>query len=409
MSAGVLDLTGPVVCWGITALAAAAFVVGIVVVPRRIRRRGRLGAGAITLQALTLLVCTVLALLATGVWLNRQFTFFGSWGDLTAGPAHQTTSLHGAATAAGAAPSGAGIGRGAGFPATAAEAQALAAARTAPVSAQQADPLHDPALAGVTGSDAGQDIMVTIPAHDSDVTQKAMVHLPAGYLSHPHARYPVLLAFTGIPGSPRTWEQSFSLGDRMDRAAARHELAAAIVVIPIVYPGRTDTECVDPDDGHQRYETWLSRDVPAWIHAHLRSVENPLAWASIGYSAGGWCSSMLAVRHPDVERAAVSLGGYFVVDYDPHQVHTRPDDPRYDLPRVAARTRPPVALYFFSGGEDPYTQPSLGRMQKAVAAPTALTVQRSAHGGHLVPLWVAQMDTVQTWLAQNSAGFAPRT
>lgn len=410
-STGPLALTGPVVVGGVTALAALAFVLGIWWVPRVLRARGTGRVRAVLVQAVTLILCTALVMVATGVWLNRAFVFYGSWSDLfDSGSTQMSTHLYG--SAAGQGTVGGAIGAdadpaGTAVPLTAAEQRALTAARTAPATALQADPQHDPALAGVTDARGGQDVWVTIPASASDVTQQAIVHLPAGYMQHPDHRYPVLLAFTGIPGSPETWEQAFDLGGRLDDLASRDKIASAIVVIPIVYPGADDTECVDPSHGPGRYETWLSQDVPAWVHEHLRTIEDPFAWATIGYSAGGWCASMLSVRHPDLARASISLGGYFVVDYAKGQQRTAPDDPRYDLPALVAHERPPVVMYFFSGGEDRLTEPTLGEMSQAVQPPTALTVRRTRYGGHMLTLWVAQLPISLGWLAGHEAGFTP--
>lgn len=182
----------------------------------------------------------------------------------------------------------------------------------------------------------------------------------------------------------------------------------SIVVIPVVYPGEVDTECVDPSSGVHRVETWLTQDVPAWADSHLRTIAKPVARATLGYSAGGWCASMLSVRHPDFARTSISLAGYFVVEYDPQQVLTSPHDPAYDLPDIVAAQRPAVDMYFYSGAQDPYTQPSLGRMQRAVAAPTSLTVVRSKHGGHLPLLWRQQLPHALTWLAGHETQFAAK-
>lgn len=404
-------LTGPVVGWGVLVVAVLVFVLGIWTVPRWIIRRRPGVLRARLVQALVLLLCTVVALLATGIWLNRSFVFYGSWTDaLDIGGQRITTSLWGEASGAGtlggaighdADPAGTAVPRGP------AEASAYEAAVSASVTALQRDPLHDPALEGIRDTGTGQYVEVHIPGQRSDVSGSAIVHLPAGYLEHPDRRYPVLLAFSGIPGSPSTWQKAFGIGERLDQLAHEGRLAPAIVVIPAVYPGSLDTECVDPSSGHGRYETWISQDVASWARTHLRTVEDPYAWATIGYSAGGWCASMLSVRHPELARASISLGGYFDVDYSDGQRWTAPDDPTYDLPAIVAREKPPVIMYFFSGGEDRLSQPSLGRMERAVSDPTSLTVRRTQHGGHLVTLWSGHLMTSLTWLGDHEAGFHP--
>lgn len=391
---GILAMTGPLAVWGSVVLAVIALIIGVTVVPRMIRRRPPV-AGAL-IQAVALVVCAALLLVAFGLVLNRQFVFFGSWQDLVGGGDAVSAARYGGAdgTAGSAGP-------------TAAELSALLAAQSAPVHGLARTPLRDPTLARATRSDQGQYVAVTIDGPVSHHSQQVLIHLPAGYLSHPDARYPVLMAYSGIPGSPQTWARGFRIGERLHEQAQRGELVEPIVVMPVVYPGSHDTECVDAADGMGKVETWLSRDVPAWVRTHLRPVESPWAWATIGYSAGGWCASMLSVRHPEMARASMSLGGYFTVDYAATQVRTRPDDPRYDLPPLVASRTPRVAMYFFAGGEDRLAGPSLARMEKAVTDPTGLTVELTERGGHLVPLWVEHLDSALRWLPRSAPGFDP--
>lgn len=408
---GLFALTGPLVTWGCVVLAISAFVLGVWLVPALLRRHAVPLWRARLTQAVTLVLCSALVLLATCVVLNRSYVFYGSWDDLfDTGTQGISTALFGAARGTGT--EGGAIGHQSGepgdaIPLSAADAQALRRARTAPPTALQAAPLHDPALRGIQATGGGQYVTVRIPGSRSRLNQQVVVYLPAGYTRQTARRYPVLLAFSGIPGSPRTWERAFEIGPRIEQLARAGTLSQAIVVMPVVYPGSHDSECVDADHGPQ-YETWLTQDVPDWVRTHLRTVESPMAWATIGYSAGGWCATMLSVRHPELARASISLGGYFQVDYAPRQRWTAPDDPRYNLPEVAARTRPPVTMYFFAGGEDRLSDSSLHRMETAVADPTALTVRRSRHGGHMVPLWAGHLALSLRWLGGHAAGFDPR-
>ena len=117
---------------------------------------------------------------------------------------------------------------------------------------------------------------------------------------------------------------------------------------------------------------------------------------------------MMSVRHPDVFRYSISLAGYFEVDYTKGQVWTRNGDPKYDLPAIVRREKPPVSMYFFTGGEDGLSMPSLSRMRPAVDAPSSLTTRTTRRGGHLVTLWVAHLPVSLTWLGEHAPGFDPR-
>lgn len=322
--------------------------------------------------------------------------FFGQWGDILAGSGGKVTTQQFGGTPGETA-----------HPAATPEGLArLHVAQAAAPPATATSPLTDPELKGVAESDDGQYVPVTFPSSASKLPANlstGVVHLPAGYLRHPERRYPVIVALSGILGGPCTGQQVFRIGERVDAMAAKGEMASSIVVMPRVYPGSYDTECVDATaPGGNNHEAWLTQDVTGWVKTHLRTVEDPLDWAAIGYSAGGWCAPMLAVRHPDLIGTAVSLAGYYTPIYADGQQWAAQGDPRYDLPAIVAAQKPTVALYFFSGGQDALTEPSLGEMSAAVTAAgptTMLTAERSEHGGHMVTLWQAHLPGALEWLA----------
>lgn len=381
-----------------TAVTAIAFAAAVIWVPRA--RHPHLA------QAVALLLVSALVLLTAALWVNRASGTVSSWEFLAEGPGKLSVQAQEGAPAH--------LGTGADGRADSTTLTALAAAQAAPVTSLQQDPPADAALTGLHSTTHSQWITVAIPA-SGIATSEAMIHLPAGYLQNPDRRYPVILALSGIPGGPHTFQRAFRLGRDLDQLAAQGDLSEAIVVAPTPYPGTYDTECVDADPGTDpstqgsagQYETYLSEVVPNWVRTHLRTVEHPEAWASYGYSAGGWCASMLAVRHPDLFASAISLAGYFTPLYASGQEWTAADDPRYDLPALAADQAPAVRLWFFSGADDPLPHPSLTQMQQAVRAPTSLTVTSTPRGGHAASLWIQVTPTALRWLGSNAPGFAP--
>jgi S-formylglutathione hydrolase FrmB len=60
----------------------------------------------------------------------------------------------------------------------------------------------------------------------------------------------------------------------------------------------TDTECVNSRLGNA--ETYLSTDVPAFMHSTFDTETAPGSMAIAGLSAGGMCATMLALRHPGI-------------------------------------------------------------------------------------------------------------
>lgn len=398
---GMVALRGLPLCIGVSVLALGALALSAVLLPRRCARRAAARMSDHLLQAGALVLVAVLALTACGLWINRTAAMYSSWTDLLHGSGDPVSSSYGAPSRADA------------------DVARWPLAARAPVSALQAAPLRDPALPGLRRTAAGQWAEVRIPGRRSDVTSSALVHLPAGYLEHPHRRYPVILAFSGVPGSPAAFRDAFGIGALLDRLAARGAMASAIVVAPRVFPGQEDTECVDRSRAPRisragasargtRWETWIAHDVADFARTHLRTIEDPAAWATFGYSAGGWCASMISVRHPELARTSISMAGYFEPVYASGQEWNAPDDPRYDLPRRVREDAPGVDMYLFTGGEDPLPARSLARMREALADGdgAALTVDRTPRGGHALTLWVEHSQSALLWLARTAPAFA---
>ena len=105
---GPLALTGPAICWIATALALAGLVVAVVGMPRHLRAPCTGAVRAALTQAVALLLCLVLVLAAIGAWMNREFVFYGTWGDLlgTSPDAVSAETFGGASDADGAPDAG---------------------------------------------------------------------------------------------------------------------------------------------------------------------------------------------------------------------------------------------------------------------------------------------------------------
>ncbi len=86
---------------------------------------------------------------------------------------------------------------------------------------------------------------------------------------------------------------------RADAYARDHDGGAPILVMPDILGGfDNDTECVDSARGN--VETYLTEDVPATVVPRLSTAPPGPQWAVAGFSLGGMCSLMLALRHPDL-------------------------------------------------------------------------------------------------------------
>ncbi|HEX3004118.1 MAG TPA: alpha/beta hydrolase-fold protein [Angustibacter sp.] len=156
--------------------------------------------------------------------------------------------------------------------------------------------------------DRGVLVEVRMPGTVSHFAARpGFVWLPPAYLHDPNAPLPVVMLLAGVPGDPSNMARAAGAPAIADAYAAAHGGTAPILVFPDHNGGFfRDTECVDGPRGTA--ETYLTADVPAFVHAAIPStVSSP--WAVIGYSEGGTCAVTLTLRHPGLFRAFVDIAG----------------------------------------------------------------------------------------------------
>jgi enterochelin esterase-like enzyme len=378
------ELTGgPVLALSLVLLAAAV-VAAVAVLPRH---RGP-GPGKYLLQAAALVVVTMLSMVALFLKLNADNQWYSSWSDLVAGDATGPVRT----TVAGA------------FLQTPGREVAVSGGD---FTALQRNPQSNPVFGAQVRRNAvdGQWVDFAFTGPTTGITRNVAVWLPPSYLTHPTQAYPVITAFSGFPGSPASYTRALRFDRIVQEQVGLGKLREPLVVVPDMYPANLDTECVDGSDG--RYESYVAVDLVDWIRKNLRTVEDPRAWATTGYSAGGWCATMFSVLHPHRWAASINLAGYFAPDYSRGQRWDPVRDPRYDLGAVIAKQRPPVAIWFFSGGDDTVPLRSLAGFASKVRAPTTLISNISAFGGHRTAVWRPQMGKSLAWLGSISGYFAP--
>ncbi|MDT4993171.1 MAG: hypothetical protein QOH97_3063, partial [Actinoplanes sp.] len=307
---------------------------------------------------IVLAVVSVLAVTGTSALeLNRLTEAYPTWSALVgAQPATETADSSGSAaeTSAGPAP-----------------------ADPAPAGPAPAGP------PGPAGS-AGRIVELTIAGPASGMSMPAYVYLPAAY-ANGRSRFPVIEATHGFPGSPKTWLRRLDVVRHLDREIAAGRMAPTVVVFPYQTPSAlVDTECLNLTRGPQA-ETYLTRDVPAAIAAKFRVRTDRAGWGLIGYSAGGFCSIDLILRHPGQYAAAASLSGYAgpgikVGDASETTLNNA-------LWRLQHLTRPPIGLYLAWANDDKHAKADGQGMARLATAPIAVTTAVVAHGGHSDAAW----------------------
>jgi S-formylglutathione hydrolase FrmB len=148
-----------------------------------------------------------------------------------------------------------------------------------------------------------------IPGTTSGFTARpAYVWVPPAFFATPRPQLPVIVMLAGVPGQPDNMIRAGGATVVADHYAAAHGGRAPILVFPDAngsFAG--DTECVDGIRG--RAETYLTRDVPAFVEAKFGAATGPVHWGVLGFSEGGTCAMDLALGHPDVFGTFVDVAG----------------------------------------------------------------------------------------------------
>jgi len=139
-------------------------------------------------------------------------------------------------------------------------------------------------------------------------TADLAVYVPPGYGAGTR-RYPVTYE---VPFGRSWWQTSIHATSLLDSLIDSGAIPAQIVVFVSPAGGPyPDSECVDSADGREWFERWFTGTIVPAIDQRFRTLAAPAARALLGFSQGGYCASMLLLRHPNVVSSAVALSGYY--------------------------------------------------------------------------------------------------
>ena len=131
-------------------------------------------------------------------------------------------------------------------------------------------------------------------------------------------RYPVIVFLHGWPGSEGNWPGQGRAGETLGRLIANGQVPELIGVFPdgagSGLLGRSIW--LDSWDGRSRLETFLVRDLPAWLDSVYRTRATPSHRGVIGLSDGGMGAFNLVIRHPEVYGAAGAHSADFLLTTD---------------------------------------------------------------------------------------------
>jgi S-formylglutathione hydrolase FrmB len=129
---------------------------------------------------------------------------------------------------------------------------------------------------------------------------KACIVVPDHY-NQTTERLPVLYLLHGYSGNYATWVKRFP---QVMTFADQYKM------IIVCADGDYSSWYFDsPIDSSMRYETYISRELVAFIDQHYRTIAEKKGRGVCGLSMGGHGALYLAFRHPDVFGAAGSMSG----------------------------------------------------------------------------------------------------
>lgn len=209
------------------------------------------------INGVAVLVTGAMLITSVGLVLNRQNGWYASFGDVFRS-GRSTTDAYGAGSPfEGAAP------------------------EPAPAATAVLPPLPAP----------GERVQhFEVPTSVGHQSWRVTVILPPDYFAAESSTraYPVLYAGHGFPGSPQQYETAFNLQKMGDDAVRAKHIRPFITVIPDITPTGADTECISGPDDVQQMETWLAKDIPAFVAGHLRAAPGRTNAAWLGFrSAAG--------------------------------------------------------------------------------------------------------------------------
>jgi S-formylglutathione hydrolase FrmB len=249
---------------------------------------------------------------------------------------------------------------------------------------------------------------VTIPSPESGfkTTRSAYVYAPPAYQASTRPLLPVLVLLHGQPGAPSDWVNGGQVSAMMDRYAAAHHGLAPIIVMPDTTGGPIDNPlCVDGKRG--KNETYLAKDVPAWIRHNLQVDPDPKHLAIGGSSYGGTCALQLALRHPDIYPTFVDSSGQ---DQPTLGSRSRTINEIFGGDEAAFRRVNPMDLLAGNkypgsagvisvGAADREYMPQQRRVLEACQRNGLNVTWREVTGGHNWQGWAAGLEASLDWLA----------
>lgn len=130
------------------------------------------------------------------------------------------------------------------------------------------------------------------------VDRDVLVFLPASYNKEKSRRYPVVYALHGYSIGAEQWSRELHVPQTIAGAFAQGT-REMIVVLPdskTLHNGSMYSSSVTTGD----FESFISRDVVAYIDAHYRTIRDRMSRGLVGHSMGGYGATRIGMKHSAV-------------------------------------------------------------------------------------------------------------
>jgi enterochelin esterase-like enzyme len=130
------------------------------------------------------------------------------------------------------------------------------------------------------------------------VDREVLVFLPPSYAKQKSRRYPVVYALHGYSIGAEQWSKEIRVPQTIEGAFA-NGAQEVIVVLPdskTVHNGSMYSSSATVGD----FESYIARDVVAYIDAHYRTLPQRLSRGLVGHSMGGYGATRIGMKHADV-------------------------------------------------------------------------------------------------------------
>ncbi|MGH3275320.1 MAG: alpha/beta hydrolase [Streptosporangiaceae bacterium] len=262
----------------------------------------------------------------------------------------------------------------------------------------------------------GLTLHLTVRGRASHITRSVYVFLPPQYFQPGYQKYhfPVIELIHGYPGQPQDWITVLGVNAELDALVSQHAARPAVLVMPDANGTRgVSLQCLNQAGGPQD-DTFLSKDVPAYIAARLRVQQPGTGWGIAGYSEGGFCAANLALRHGRVYSFAGVLSGYFR-PYPNQLVNPVREVSPFGGNRRAAQLNTPVDLlrslpagrpipqFWLGAGlldaQDVHNAQKFGQLLQ-IRQP-GVTIKLVPGDGHTMPTWRGLLPSMLDWMTQG--------